>query len=193
MKDALETINVGDLVVSLYQDDSAESPDSWGDGSLEVVTTENRYFSVHPGLPGFGTVKAEMLRDEEFSSEFDAAFHRFPLYAYIHSGVALSMGQEGQFGDQWDAAQIGFVVAGREEFSDEDKARECCAGLVETWNQYLSGQVYGFIVERDGEHVDSSWGFYGLDEAKSEGLASAESEAAQDADEQAKIALACAL
>ena len=30
----------------------------------------------------------------------------------------------------------------------EDKAKEYAEGLMETWNQYLSGDVWGFIVEK---------------------------------------------
>lgn len=32
-------------------------------------------------------------------------------------------------------------------------------------NQYLLGDVWGFVVEdKDGEHLDSCWGFFGDDE-----------------------------
>lgn len=35
---------------------------------------------------------------------------------------------------------------------------------VKTFDQYLRGEIYGFIIETvDGEHLDSCWGFYGED------------------------------
>jgi hypothetical protein len=43
--------------------------------------------------------------------------------------------------------------------------------MVETWNQYLSGDVYGFIIEDgEGTDVDSCWGFYGLETVKQEAI-----------------------
>lgn len=33
--------------------------------------------------------------------------------------------------------------------------------MIETWNDYLSGQVYGFQVYKDDEQIDSCYGFYG--------------------------------
>ena len=34
-------------------------------------------------------------------------------------------------------------------------------GKVETYDQFLTGQVYGYIIEKYGEIIDSCWGFYG--------------------------------
>lgn len=43
-----------------------------------------------------------------------------------------------------------------------EKIKEILRGEVEIYDQYLRGEVYGFIVEDDdGEHIDSCWGFYG--------------------------------
>jgi hypothetical protein len=39
---------------------------------------------------------------------------------------------------------------------------------VKTYSQFLSGEVYGYIVEMGDENVDSCWGFYGLDDTISE-------------------------
>jgi hypothetical protein len=40
---------------------------------------------------------------------------------------------------------------------------------LEVYNQFLTGDVYGYSIEDpNGEHVDSLWGLYGLDYATSE-------------------------
>ena len=44
-----------------------------------------------------------------------------------------------------------------------EKVREWLEGEIETFDQYIRGDVYGFIVEEDGEEIDSCWGFYGED------------------------------
>lgn len=42
--------------------------------------------------------------------------------------------------------------------------RACAEGMlkveVETFNHYASGEVYGWIVECGGEHLDSCWGYF---------------------------------
>jgi hypothetical protein len=109
----------------------------------------------------------EGCRDGEYKKDY----HVLPLIAYIHSGVALSLGRGGQFSDPWDSGQIGYVLVKRRSgFRDILKAAE---SLVSEWNSWLSGEIYGYIVEdSDGEHMDSCWGFLGdikfcIEEAKS--------------------------
>ena len=36
-------------------------------------------------------------------------------------------------------------------------------GEVETYDQYLRGNVYGYVIEKDGDHIDSCWGYFGDD------------------------------
>ena len=51
------------------------------------------------------------------------------------------------------------------------KALAYAVAQVEAWNQYLSGDVYGYIVENaGGEHLESCWGFYGFEYAKERAL-----------------------
>jgi len=83
------------------------------------------------------------------------------------------------FSCPWDSGQVGFIYvsildAGR-EWSDlegealRERAGECLRSEVETYDQYLTGDVYGVVVEdANGEHLDSCWGFYGWDYAKQE-------------------------
>lgn len=101
-----------------------------------------------------------------------------PLYLYDHSGITMSTGP---FSCPWDSGCVGVIVCDAEalerEFAgDRDKAEACLRAEVEVYDQYLTGDVYGFIVEErdddgceccdrefDWEHVDSCWGFFGSD------------------------------
>ena len=54
----------------------------------------------------------------------------------------------------------------------KQKIYEVIQGEVNTYNQYLSGDVYGYkVFDKDGEELDSCWGYYGMEyvveEAKS--------------------------
>jgi hypothetical protein len=43
------------------------------------------------------------------------------------------------------------------------------AGEVKTFDQYLRGDVYGYVVtDPDGNEVDSCWGLYGIEDAEQE-------------------------
>lgn len=54
-------------------------------------------------------------------------------------------------------------------------ARHCAKGEIETWLAYCNGEVYGYIIrDRDGNNLDSCWGFYGQDDCEQEAESSAE-------------------
>jgi hypothetical protein len=66
-----------------------------------------------------------------------------------------------------------FVAKG--EMRARRSAKKAARSLISEWNQYLAGDIYGYVVEDgEGNHLDSCWGHYGLDHAVSEGRAAAE-------------------
>jgi hypothetical protein len=88
-----------------------------------------------------------------------------PLYLMDHSGISMSVRQ---FSCGWDSGQVGYIVCDNEtierEFNgDSGLAEKCLRSEVAVYDDYLTGNVYGFIVEEDGEEIDSCWGFYGSD------------------------------
>jgi hypothetical protein len=45
-------------------------------------------------------------------------------------------------------------------------------GEIKDYDQYLTGDVYGYVVKDEaGDRVDSVWGFFGLEYARSEAQA----------------------
>ena len=90
-----------------------------------------------------------------------------PLYLYDHSGITMNTGG---FSCPWDSGQVGYIYVtmedARKEWSGTDeeiraKALTCLEAEVKVYDQYLTGDVYGYIIEDDdGEIVDSCWGFY---------------------------------
>jgi hypothetical protein len=155
MKDhSVESFECNGLQVGIYQDTYAESPLGRGDENLFLITTSNRYFEVQ--RDGFSL-------DSAMDGGYNEEFYVFPLFAYIHSGVALSLARHGQFSDMWDSGQIGFVFVSKKEWSGDRSAYEAAEALVEEWNQYLSGDVYSFVVsDENGDHLESCCGIYGL-------------------------------
>ncbi len=106
----------------------------------------------------------------------------YPLYMYEHSGIGLSLTNDRYpYNCPWDAGQLGYIMVERnaalallpnntvkEAEKLEEKVLEILNGEVETYNQYLSGDVYGYVVSKEGEHIDSCWGIYDIDEALSQ-------------------------
>lgn len=94
-----------------------------------------------------------------------------PLFLMDHSGLSISMGP---FGCPWDSGQVGFIFITKERIVGELKggvqwAEKVLEAEVETYNQYLVGNIYRFIL-RDkpcekcsgpGGILNQSGGFYG--------------------------------
>ena len=93
-----------------------------------------------------------------------------PVYAYIHSGVTISLTP---FSCRWDSGQSGYIVADkaaiREEFGVKritkkvrEKVQKRFKWLVESYDAYLSGDFYWVCIEdENGDLIDSVGGIQG--------------------------------
>lgn len=116
----------------------------------------------------------------------DKYYVMLPLGLYDHSGISMYVGSQSHWSDPggWDSGQVGWIYCtvkkAKEEWAGADfheRAIEYLKGEVETYNQYLTGDVYGYVVEdADGEQLDACWGFFGRDCCEQEAKAAAESE-----------------
>lgn len=164
MSDKIETIEYRGYEIEVCYDTDASSPDDWGNDESFIVY-DHRQFCVR--RKGFDA-RDIFEHTSEVGRMFYDGYYVFPLYAYIHSGVSLSLGSGS---DKWDTSMSGFVLVKREKGCwSKQKAEKYAEGLVESWNEYLSGEVYGYNSE-----VGGCWGFYGdegmkqmIEEAKSE-------------------------
>jgi hypothetical protein len=149
----------------IEQDTDATSPSDWEHKSLFIVANHRDCYIPEPGQKRIPSDPAEVV------GNWKRTHWVFGLEAYIHSGVVLALSGEGNFPDrQWDVSQLGFVFVAKKEWRLRKSARKAALSKVAEWNQYLSGDVWGCIVEDDdGNEVDSCWGFYGREYAESEG------------------------
>lgn len=95
-----------------------------------------------------------------------------PIYMYDHSGIIINTTG---YSCPWDSGQIGFIFIQRERARKEygwkaitkkreQQIRDMLEGEVETYDQYLTGNVYGFeIIDMEHEGLDSCWGYFGYD------------------------------
>jgi hypothetical protein len=125
-------------------------------------------------------LKSSMFNDwgelEAHLKENEDATHILPLYLYDHSG--LSMSTSG-FHCGWDSGRVGFIYTTAKRVAEmgvaEENIEQQLEAEVKVYDQYLQGDVWGYIIEdEDGEQLDSCWGFYGRDDAEAEAHAAME-------------------
>lgn len=95
-----------------------------------------------------------------------------PIYAHEHSGITISLTP---FSCQWDSGQVGWIYCERQKILKDFgwnrinqqrklKIIEIFKQEIKTYDQYLTGDVWGFEIEDpNGNFIDSCWGFYGCD------------------------------
>lgn len=139
--------------------------------------------------------RVDRMRSEDRQNAVDAVLDRhvvmLPLFVYEHGGITMSTGR---FSDPWDSGQVGWIYVTKETIRKEmcrsqplkkgqinpalkpikhvtkkdiDRVMQCLESEVETYDQYLRNDVYGFIIEGMDEEVNSVWGFYGEEDCLS--------------------------
>ena len=95
-----------------------------------------------------------------------------PLYMFDHSGQSISTTP---FSCEWDSGQVGYVFITKgmlykhfnvKRISKKLKARawKYLENEVETYNQYIEGDVYNVVIKDEEDCiVDSCCGYYGSD------------------------------
>ena len=190
MNEPVETFEVNGKTVRIYHDTEAESPRN--DDNLGVMLCWHRRVllgdeQISP--KDFGEDLGEVsgkIREER------GAVLVLPIYIYEHGQITITARESvyAMYPDkEWDAGQVGFIYAEEaailKEYSIEsiteemlEKVREVLEGEVAVYDQYLMGDVWGYVIEgEEGDDPgDSCWGFFGLEYCKEEARAAAGSE-----------------
>ena len=176
---------IGKYKIEVIQDESPSSPRE-DDNLGTMVCFHNRYdlgdeHNYKSGdYNGWDEMEKNIIKNENVGVIL-------PLYLYDHSGITISTSP---FSCNWDSGQIGFIFISKEKMLKEyggkivtqtlkDKVTGYLKGEVETYDQYLTGEVYGYRVSEvttcsEGhEHeteIDSCWGYYGQEGCMEEGV-----------------------
>ena len=181
--------------IRIERDDIPYSPREWD--NLGTITAKHSRYTLGDEQPnciqewlecetGLEHDQLETLWDKNPSqSEYmDALLDIFkrenivlPVYMYEHGNIALSTGG---FSCPWDSGQVGFIHVSKDKVRKEygvkrisqktlDKVHRVLKDEIETYSQYVNGDVYAFLIEdKDGNIIDSCGGFYGLEYCESE-------------------------
>ncbi len=139
--------------IRIVADDNPESPNEWGDDSAFLVYDHRQFMVKRDGFEPRDIWKYFNGEDASMGFLYED-YYAFPVEAYIHSGVKLSL-YEADITCQFDSSVTGYVLVKTKvesmagiKFITKSMAKERAEGLLEIWNQYLSGEVYGFIIEK---------------------------------------------
>lgn len=166
------------VTIKVYQDDDAQNPNDW-DGECCFLWSDDHDLCLVERKEGKstgrikGVSKGSLLRDEDDDPNAPSEYAVFRV-SIGYRGEQLAGGWDDISGDN-DAIERNhaFVLVRRADFPPDHDLQAAALACVEEWNTYLSGNVYGFVIEDAmGEELTSCWGFYGLanciEEAKSE-------------------------
>jgi hypothetical protein len=202
-----DSIEYKGLTIEIEQDQDPESPRSWDNlGTMVLFHKRYNLGDKAEGATGHGFKSQDYSSWAELQEAIEAR-HKpvviLPLYLYDHSGLRIKVGSfQGHLPQghaEFDSGQIGFIFVSREAALKEyggkkltakklAQAQKVLEGEVETYDQYLRGDVYGYTVkDAAGEHLDSCWGFYGYDYCLQEAKSVAEHHAAKAATTVASI------
>jgi hypothetical protein len=169
----IERFEVGGLTVSIEQDEDAESPEVWGDTSVflgRLRSDGNRRAIGREGYD-FGYM-------EDHEAEADGSI--------AHPEMMLSVWPVRRAGDTlvlcldeperaYGAVYTPLLSELEQLATPEITPLELVEGLLETWNDWLSGSVYCFQVQdSEGDVIEVVGGFYVYKECKEDGKAAAE-------------------
>lgn len=158
----LDQVKHANKTVKVCFDPDPLNPREEYDNITDIVHWHNRY--------DFGS-KIDSMTSEELIEEHkdnDPILAILPLYLYDHSGISLSVGGSCSFG----SGQVGWIyiteskakLMGCENFTPE-QLEQAIRDDIKTYDDYLTGQVFGFMVEgENGEVLESCWGFIGNSE-----------------------------
>lgn len=186
------TENGFDVRIVIDEDDNG--PREWTHG-CELTLSQRRYDLPNDADIDFDDFDGWQEMADYLKAE-EGALLVLPVWGYEHGQLALKAGDRtGQFGDRWDSGLAGLAYVTPQNWKDTqgtewagddndlDIAARLIADDVDVYTQYLTGDVYGYIITDpvDGEEIDSLWSLYGLDYAIEEAK-----EAAQAAEHEPK-------
>ena len=192
----VETLEHAGRTITIYVDPDPIDPVKEYEELTAMACWHRQARLGHQQIDG-GTSEEEMRAEAE--EKGDPILAILPLYIYDHSGMTIATSP---FSCRFDSGQVGWAYVTkssaekmgctgtyyRREDEKDDKGgtvytpdgewtteryEESIRGDVKSYDYYLTGECYGFVITGiDGDEIDSCWGFLGdskycVEEAKS--------------------------
>jgi hypothetical protein len=177
--ETVKEIDYKGYTIRMHPDNDPENPRTTWDNAAHMICFHRRYILGD---------KHDFSHPEDFQQfmKENPSLIVLPLFLYDHSGITMSTGS---FSCPWDSGQVGWIYMTAKEAAENwckkictktvrEKATKCMKQEVETYDDYITGSVYGYSIlappedeneedEGEGEEIDSCLGYYGYDEKKS--------------------------
>jgi hypothetical protein len=160
----MEKIEYKKYTISIVQDSDSESPREW-DNLGTMYCFHKRY--------NLGD-KHNLSLEDAMNIEQSDQYITLPIYMYEHSGYTIATTP---FSCRFDSGKLGIITVSldkvRKEYSIKRISKQLRSLIVsylnnevKTYDQYLTGDVYGYeITDKHGCAIDSCYGFYGTESA----------------------------
>ena len=165
--------------VTIMYDPEPVSPREWDNLGTMVCFHKHYNLGDRLGCKHSFETPSQFL---EFLEENEDKILVLPLYLMDHSGLSISV-DDTMFrmvdSVGWDWGQVGWIYVTYEEIRKEygvrrvtrkvlEKVKRVLIAEVEEYNQYLQGDVMGFVIEEHHptecwQTIDSCFGFYDID------------------------------
>lgn len=177
--DAVHEETIENLTIKIVQDDNVECPHEWGSlfGTMSIPRDRHGFGTPEKQAEQHFTDVQDLI---DFLKEQGDNVISLPIFMYEHSGCTI---KTGPFSCPWDSGQIGYIWISKEKAAKElrgrnqkpikrwtpkqvKRVRDLLDGSIRTMDMWMTGDVYGWVVEDEsGEHLESCWGYYGFDKA----------------------------
>lgn len=173
MSTPVQTFQHANLKVEIHYDLDPINPLEDFDTAVTLAYWGNRYIFGNKHIQR--QTKKELLE----SQQLDPVLAILPLYAYVHGESSVSTSP---YSCPWDSGQAGWAYitqSGSDLMGYQGYNVRQLEGIikseVETFDAYLSGQVFGYqILDFHCEVLDSCWGYFGLEDCISDAKSAAE-------------------
>jgi len=170
MSDAIHEESYRGYLIEIHLDEHAENPRDW-DNLWTMFCFHRRAIIGDKHKYNRDEYESwEDFYDRAIDADYDVGLVA-PLYLYpSHDPVLM----HGAIGDISTNYQIGYAFVEKQKLLSEFKrkritkyvfkhATACLDAEIELYNQWHSGEVYGYVIsDENGEMIDSCWGFYGM-------------------------------
>jgi len=166
----LQEFTNGNQTLKIVSDECPESPREWDNLGTLVLhkgygdKTDFRFADNYDS-------EEDVLEKgpKEIAKHFGEIGAILPVYKYEHSGTTYSTTP---YSCRWDSGLAGFIFATKKDIRENWSTKRVTKKLIEhteeilkceieTFAQYVEGDIVGFQLEEDGEQIDSCYGFYG--------------------------------
>lgn len=175
-----DAIDYKGYTITLQPDDLDQSPREW-DNACTMVCWHNRYNLGDKASNDYNPSIYNSREDLEnaLKQDYGSDCIMRPLYLYDHSGLRIKIGSfQGllpQGHAEFDSGQVGYIIISKkkaiEEFGKKiftkkvlEKTLTYMEGVVRTYDQFLSGDVWHYTIEKDEKYIISVGGCYGYED-----------------------------